>query len=391
MPLQKFSLAFAIPTYKRSKQILQTLMAIDAAAASAKLFSICCYVSDNDPASDLRSTLNGALFSNIDLHYNCNSSNIGAGANILRVCSDKPNDYIWPIGDDSNVDYSFLLPCVEHILINEDPDILFISSTPRFLSSVSHPTETKSPYQLLSSSVFFAQPLSGEEGFLGRWIYKNSRLFNDLLVQAIPIENYAHPYLFLSYALIQAHHSLSILTSDYIKSGSDPDLKNCQFRVLPRWSVAAAHFGAWKTAFYATIGLITPDPNVCKLIHSRESDYRLPIILNALFRDAFGFAPCQLDISNIMWILKRSSFRGTPIAIAVMILYLLRNSSLLSCLLLTLLWFISQNFRNVIRLYLRTMGKLNCSYRDAIGLILSRHSRFRLLSDSETKALGVAY
>lgn len=379
-----FSLAISIPTYKRNHQLLRTLRSIDDALATFHDFNVHIYIRDNDPASILESQLEGYRFG---ISYVRNNSNLGAGMNIIRSCGYADEDFVWCTGDDTTIDYlsffNLVLEC-----ISERTKVIHLSSpllrelNLSYLDTYENSAISTSIAASVSSSVFFHTKVYADESFLGRWIFRNDNCFHQALEYSLSTASDMHPYAFIGLYLIHKNNLVTILTSSPYKSGSDPDLKISDYRTLPRWPVGLAHLGAWRTGINPADYLLFSSVRDRYCFFQRQARYHLPIIYNAVLRDALGIVPCGLNLRDTLWIVLHS-FLNLPCAFkasSLFILFLFRSFSPFALAVFTFGWLLSPSFRRIFLMYRKSMAP-NCSlsFFSSLSFVLSRRSSFKIL------------
>ena len=379
------SLAISIPTYKRNHQLLRTLRSIDDALASFCDFNVHIYIRDNDPASTLESELEVYRFG---VSYLRNNSNLGAGLNIIRSCGDADEDFIWCTGDDTSIDYLSFFNLVYDCISERTKVIHLSSSLLRELNLSCLNTyenfETQTSITVsVNSFEFFHTKVYADESFLGRWIFRNDNCFHQALEYSLSTAFDMHPYVFIGLYLIYKNNLVTILTSSPYNSGSDPDLKVADYRTLPRWPVGLAHLGAWRTGIKPIDYLPSASFIDRHCFFQRQAEYHLPIIYNAVLRDALGIVPCGLKLRDALWVVSHSFLNLSCAfkASSLLILFLFRSFSPLALVVFIFGWYLSPSFRRIFLMYRKSMAPTcSLSFFSSLSFVLSRRSSFKTLN-----------
>lgn len=120
-------ISICIPTYNRSRHLLNCLRSILSAKKKAGnvKFQVC--VSDNCSEDDTSAVVQEVRKS-LDIKYYRNNENIGRVKNYLNVVDMADADFVWLLGDDDLLLPHALFTIVELIADNDDVDFFYVNS-----------------------------------------------------------------------------------------------------------------------------------------------------------------------------------------------------------------------------------------------------------------------
>ena len=141
------SIGICIPTYNRSKHLLDCLNSLS--LQSDLNFEVC--ISDNGSDENI-SELIAPYKDKLDIKFSRNEKNLGAALNFLKVASMASKNFIWFLGDDDLLVPDAIKEVSSLIKSNQDCDFFWVNSyhlDADYINKFDSPFDTKNlPYEM---------------------------------------------------------------------------------------------------------------------------------------------------------------------------------------------------------------------------------------------------